>query len=142
MAELVGILASAATIAELGAQSSLALFKVISTIKNAREEISQIAAEMSDLSGTVVMLQHLLESYRHVYTTTLLDRVRSILQRFDQVDKDLKKLTGKKKKLKSLRWFFEGPKAKGLLRKVEGIKSSLSLVINIILLAADQASRV
>ena len=141
MAELVGILASAATIAELGAQSSLALFNVVGTIKNAREEIAQIAAEMSDLSGTVMMLQHLLNYNHQIYTTTLLDRVRSILDRFHQVDKDLKKLTGKRKKLNSLRWFFEGPKAKGLLRKVEGIKSSLSLVIDIILLAADQQSR-
>ncbi|KAF2648471.1 hypothetical protein K491DRAFT_784054 [Lophiostoma macrostomum CBS 122681] len=141
MAELIGILASAATIAELGAQSSLALFEVVRTIKNAREEIAQIAAEMSDLSGTVVMLQHLLNAYQQLYTPVLLTRVQSILDRFYQVDTDLKKLTGKKKKLKSLRWFFEGPKAKGLLRKVEGIKSSLSLVINIILLAADQESR-
>ncbi|KAF2681385.1 hypothetical protein K458DRAFT_489483 [Lentithecium fluviatile CBS 122367] len=139
MAELV---ASALTIGEAAAQLSLALFKVARAVKNAPKEIAEIAGEISDLSASLMVLADILDRNRLFYKPALLEHVSSILHRFGDIREDLDKLTHSRGrgKLKRLKWFFDGPKAKGLLKKVDGIKASLNLVLNIIHLAREQTA--
>ena len=142
MAEPVSIIASAITIAATAAQLSLALFKVAETFRHAPEEISEIAEEISTLSNSLNVLVDVLRAYHGLCTPKLFHQIDSILQRFEQVERQLVDLTSpREKKLKRLRWFFSAPRAKGLLKKVESIKTALTLVITIIRLATEQAAR-
>jgi hypothetical protein len=138
MAELLGLVASAITIGEAAAQLSLALFKVARAVKNAPLEIAEIAGEMSDLSESLPVLAELLDRHRGLYQQKLLNHADSILQRFEGIRKELEKLTRGGSRLKRFKWFFEGPKARGILKKVDGIKASLNLLLNIIHLAREQ----
>jgi hypothetical protein len=138
MAEIVALVGSALTVGEAAAQLSLALFKVARAVKNAPNEISEIAEEISGLSASLMVLADILDRHHMLCRQKLLDHANSILQRFGCIRNDLDKLTRGRGKLKRLRWFFDGPKAKGLLKKVDGIKASLNLLLNIIHLAREQ----
>lgn len=138
MAEIAGLVASALTVGEAAAQLSLALFKVARAVKNAPNEIADIAEEMTGLSASLMVLADILDRHRLLCRQRLLDHADSILQRFGRIREDLDKLTRSGSKLRRLKWFFDGPKAKGLLKKVDGIKTSLNLLLNIIHLAREQ----
>ena len=138
MAEIVGLVASALTVGEAAAQLALALFKVTRAVKNAPKEMEEIAEEITGLSASLMVLADILDSHRALCKQKLLDHAGSILQRFGGIRADLDNLTRGRGKLKRLKWFFNGPKAKGLLKKVDGIKTSLNLLLNLIHLAREQ----
>lgn len=142
MADPVSLVASAITIAGTAAQLSLALFKVAQTFKNAPKEISEIASETSSLSNILNELIDDLQHWEKLCRPKLFQEIGSILQRFKDVEDELKDLTTQRssKTLNRLKWFFDGPKAKGLLRKVEGVKTALILVLSIIRVTVEQVS--
>lgn len=140
MADPLSIIASAITVGATAAQLSLALFNITQTVRNAPEEISEIAQEISTLSASLVVLGEVLHWHQGICKPELLEQIRSTLSRFHPVEEQLNRLT-KGTKLKSLKWFFRGPKAKGLLKKVESVKSALNLILNIIRLAAEATAR-
>ncbi|KAF2790029.1 hypothetical protein K505DRAFT_377814 [Melanomma pulvis-pyrius CBS 109.77] len=140
MADPLSIIASAITVGATAAQLSLALFNITQTIRNAPEEISEIAQEISTLSASLVVLGEVLHWHQDICKPELFEQIRSTLCRFHPVEEQLNRLT-KRTRLKSLKWFFRGPKAKGLLKKVESVKSALNLILNIIRLAAEATTR-
>lgn len=139
MADPVSVIGLAISVAAAGASLSLALFDVAHTFKKAPEEIADIAEELSTLSSILTHLGDVLKASLHLCKPQLFERTESILKRFQDVKNELRKITGTKKKLKRLKWFFEAPKAKALLKKIESIKTALTLVLNIICLAREQA---
>lgn len=140
MAEPVGIIASAITIAGTAAQLSLALFKVAQTFKHAPEEISEIALEISSLSNSLNTLVDALQTCQHLCTPILFQELDSVLERFKKIEKQLKDLTSDRgsRTLSRLKWFFDGPKAKSLLKKVESVKTALTLMLTIMRVTAEQ----
>ena len=140
MAEIAGLVATALTVGEAAAQLSLALFKIVRAVKNAPNEIAEIAEEISDLSASLMVLADILDRHRVLCRQKLLDHADAILKRFGIIRDDLDKLTRDRgrDRMKRLRWFIYGPKAKSLLKKVDGIKTSLNLLLNIIHLAREQ----
>ncbi|KAF2279537.1 uncharacterized protein EI97DRAFT_370831 [Westerdykella ornata] len=141
MAEPVSIIASAITVGVTAAQLSFTLFNVAQTFKNARAEISEIAHELSGLSQTLETLGDLLQAYQPVCKPALFRQVLSILTRFKEVEEKLKKKLYNPRPLRRLRWFFNAPVAKTLLKKVESIKTSLTLVIGLVQLASEEIKR-
>ncbi|KAF2867998.1 hypothetical protein BDV95DRAFT_610419 [Massariosphaeria phaeospora] len=142
MAEPVSIIASAIAIGAAAAQLSLALFKIAQTFKHAPEEILDIAEEMSTLSESLNVLVDVLHACDKLCKPKLFEQIDSIYNRFNAIRDQLFALTGASgKKLRRLKWFFNGPKAKSLLKKVESIKSALTLVITIVRLAIDESRR-
>jgi hypothetical protein len=71
----------------------------------------------------------------------LFKNTHTIILRYKQVDAEIKKLIDTPQKLAGLQWFINKPKAKGLLKKVEGIKTALILELNIIRLAREEFTR-
>jgi hypothetical protein len=138
MAELLGLVASAITLGEAAAQLSLALFKVAQAVKNAPLEIAEIAGEISSLSESLMVLADIVESHRGLCRPQLLNHANSVIKRFEVIREDLDALTRNGRRSHRLTWFFRGPKAKGLLKKVDGIKLSLNLLLNMIHLAREQ----
>ena len=136
------LVASVITVAGTAAHLSLALFRVAQTVKHAPEEISGIAQEMSSLSNSLNILADVLNTYRDICTPKLIKEMEAVLLRFQQVQGELDHLTRDrgKKTIKRLKWFFDGPRAKTLLRKVESIKSALTLMLVTMRFAAEQLS--
>ncbi|KAH7402410.1 hypothetical protein BKA66DRAFT_564328 [Pyrenochaeta sp. MPI-SDFR-AT-0127] len=141
MAEAIGIIASALTIGASAAQLSLALFSVAQTLKNAPDEIADIAEEIHLLSHSFQSLADILDAHQNLCKPALFRNTKAILWRYNQVETELKKLIATPTKLARLRWGIKKPKAKGLLKKIEGIKTALVLQLNIIHLAREEGTR-
>ncbi|PWO26444.1 TolA, Membrane protein colicin uptake [Pyrenophora tritici-repentis] len=141
MAEAVGVIASALTIGAGAAQLSLALFSVAQTLKNAPVEIAEIAQEIQSLAESLQMLADIIGGHKNLCKPELFERTRSIISRYNEVDAELRKLIDSPHKLARLKWCIKKPKAKSLLKKVEGIKVALVLELNIVRLAREEVIR-
>jgi hypothetical protein len=139
MADPLSIIASAITVGATAAQLSLALFNITQTVKNAPKEIAEIAEEISTLSASLTVLGEVLQWQQSICKPELFVQIRTTLARFNSIEEQLQKLT-EKTRLERLKWFFKGPKSKGLLKKVESIKSALNLILNIIRLATEASA--
>ena len=138
MAEPLSLVASAITVAHTAAHLSLALFKVARTFKHAPQEIADIASEISTLSNTFTVLSDAIRSIESLCKPSLFQEVHTTLTRYCKIEAELIKLTNKSSKLKRLRWFFDGPRAKSLLKRVEGIKSALTLIVSVLRCTHEQ----
>lgn len=141
MAEVVGIIGSAIAIANSAATLSRALYEIVETIHNARREIADIAQQLQLLSGTLHMLWDYTHSQRHLCRPGLFHNTNAILEQYLQVDKDLRELVKTPKNLARLTWYIKQTKVKSLLKKVEAIKTSLSLALHVIQLAREEEVR-
>lgn len=141
MADPISVLGLAITVGAAGAQLSLTLFDIANTIKYATEEISEVAADLSTLSSILTQLSDVLNEQQSLCKPQLFKSMQSILERFKDIEDQLKKITGGPKTLKHVKWFFRKPKTKVLLKKVESVKAALTLVLNIIQLAKEEKTK-
>ncbi|KAH9868490.1 hypothetical protein J1614_007562 [Plenodomus biglobosus] len=144
MAEVVGVIAFALTIAGVAAsaiQLSQALFSVAQALKNAPHKIAEIAEEIHCLSSSLLILDEFLTVHQSLYKPALFENIKFTLARYVQVDKELRKLTDHSKKLARLAFCFKRQKAKSLQKKVESIKSALTLQLNIVQLTQEEIRR-
>ena len=140
MADPISVAGLALTVAGAGARLSLSLFDVAHAIKSAPQEIADIAHGLSTVSAVLTQLNDTLlaKQCSNICKPELFTITYSTLQRFEEVEKQLTKITSKRTKLTRLKWFFNAPKAKVLLQKIEGIKSALTLILGVIQLAGEQ----
>ncbi|CAN9150978.1 unnamed protein product [Alternaria alternata] len=141
MADPLSIIASALTVGASAAQLSLALFSVVQTLKNAPREIAEIAEEISLLAESLQTLADIIRAHQTLCKPALFRNTQTIILRCKQVDAEIKKLIDTPQKLAGLKWLINKPKAKGLLKKVEGIKTALILELNIVRLAREEVVR-
>jgi hypothetical protein len=87
------------------------------------------------------MLADIINAHRDLCRPALFNNTHSIILRYKQADAEIKELIDTPKKLAGLKWLIKKPKAKGLLKKVEGIKTALVLELNIIRLAREESIR-
>jgi hypothetical protein len=141
MADPLSIIASAITVAGTAAQLSLTLFKVGQTIRHAPEEISEIALEISSLSNSLNVLVDELQACQHLCRPKLFQEMHSVSQRFKKIEDQLIDLTSDRDgKISRMKWFFDSSKAKSLLKKVESVKSALTLMLVTMRVTAEQVS--
>jgi hypothetical protein len=138
MADPISVIGLVVGVGAVAAKLSLALFEVSYVIKHAPSEISDIAADLSTLSGLFTELGSLFQCAEALYKPELFRTTTLVLDKFEEVRQQLEKIVGTKKKLRRLRWLFEASKARDLLRKIECIKSSLTLIFSVIQLARQQ----
>ena len=141
MADPISVLGLAISVGAAGAQLSLTLFDIAHTIKYATEEISEVAADLSTLSSILTQLSDVLNEQQSLCKPQLFKSMQSILERFKDIEDQLKKITGGPKTLKHVKWFFRRPRTKALLKKVESVKAALTLVLNIIQLAKEEKTK-
>jgi hypothetical protein len=142
MAEL-GIIASAITVGECAARLSVALYNIAQTLKNAPQEIAAIAEDVSALSSGLLVLADALKSHLDLCRKEVFYYINSVLRRFKQVEGELRSLTTTENSmgLTRIKWLTRKPKAKVLLKKVESIKSALTLALSIMRLAKEETIR-
>jgi len=86
-------------------------------------------------------LADIIRAHQSLCKPALFRNTQKIILRCKQVDAEIKKLIDTPQKLAGLKWLINKPKAKGLLKKVEGIKTALILELNIVRLAREEIVR-
>ena len=129
--------ASVAGIAAAGIQLSKALHDVVITIKAGREEIRDIATNVSLLSSVLTELQDVLDREKIHFRPLLDDNARTIVSRCEIIFKDIEKHTVGRhgKTTPRLVWYFRRERAKPLRASLESLKSTLSILLHVIQLA-------
>ena len=138
MAEIIGIIGTAITVANSAATLSCALFDFVETIKNARKEIAYIAQQLSLLSGSLLLLTEVVESQQSLCSPKLFQNTAAVLKQYGQVEIEIRKLL---ERPRTLTWFVKKVKVKPLLQEIEAIKTLLSLQLSIIQLARTEVSQ-
>lgn len=129
-----------AATAQGAAQLSKVVFKVVATFKNAPQQMALIARGLSQFSGSLQTLADIINHCEKLCKPKFFESIKDILSGYRQVEADLRKLidTGTSDKLLKLRWCMQKPKAKDLLKRIEGIKIALTLELLILQLAKEQ----
>lgn len=141
MAEIIGVIGSTIAIANSAAQLSRALFDIVQTFKNAREEIADIAHQLQILGGTLHSLWNIMHSQRNLCQPVLFDNTNAILHQYCKVDKELRKLIEGPKSLARLTWCIKKTKVKSLLKRIAAIKISLTLELTVVQFAREEVIR-
>lgn len=132
-----------AATAQGAAKLSEVIFKVVLTFKNAPKEMAIIARELSLFSGSLQTLADVINHFETLCKPKFFASTKTIIHGYMQVEADLRKLIDKdtsEKRLK-FRWCMQKPKAKNLLKRIEGIKSALTLELLILQLAKEEVVR-
>ena len=153
----ISIIASAITIGASAAQLSLALSIVVGTLKNAPKEIADIgrqislvsayniliklADEISLLAGSLQTLGEILGTHQNLCKPAFFANTRAIISRYEGVAAEIRLLISRRRSLVRLKWLSNKIKVKGLLKKIEGIKTLLVLELSVIRLAREEANR-
>ena len=129
--------ASVAGIAAVGVQLSKSLYDVITTINDGKEEIRDIADNVSLLAYVLEQLQDVLSREKLHFRPALEENANIIVSRCDSIFKDIKKHTrGSKGDTPSkLVWYFKRSRVKPLRASLESLKSTLNILLHIIQLA-------
>lgn len=132
-----------AATAQGAAHLSKVVFKVVSTFKNAPKEMAAIARELSQFSGSLHTLADIIDRYETLCKPAAFESIRTIIRGYRELETDLKKIidTDTPEKLLKLRWCMQKPKAKNILRRIEGIKAALTLELVVFQLAKEQVTR-
>lgn len=132
-----------AATAEGAAQLSSVVFKVVSTFRNAPQEMAAIANGLLQFSESLHTLAEIIDQYQTLYKPAALESIKTTMRGYKELEVDLKKLidTDTHEKLKKLRWCMQKPKAKNLLKRIESIKQGLTLQLAILQLAKNEATR-
>lgn len=147
MAELlsvVGILANLAAVGAAGVQISKSLYKISKRLINAPKEIAEVAWEITSLSDMVEVLGDVLKNAEKLLKPQLLQNAKDILTRFEEIQKDIKDIIKRGAHgFERLRLAFGWTTLSQLLGKLNALKSSLSLIINMsqLSIVAKRASK-
>jgi hypothetical protein len=141
MAEILGIIGSSIAVANSAASLSRALFDVVEILRNTRKEIADIAEQLSFLSASLHLLADVIQSQSKLCKPALFTNTNAILRQYSYVDNELRKLIETPQSLARLMWIVKRTKVKTLLKKIEAIKTLLTLELNIIQLAREEVNR-
>jgi hypothetical protein len=141
MAEL-GIIASVVGLASLGAKVSMTLFECGRTMRHAREQIEDMASEVTPFTNVLKELGSVLKAQEGFYTDVAVRIVHATMKECKGVFKEIRSaIKMKQRSSVAVKWLFKKSKAEELKRRMEALKSSLSLVLQVVQLGkkADDA---
>ncbi|KAI3319687.1 hypothetical protein HD806DRAFT_525351 [Xylariaceae sp. AK1471] len=131
------IIASIAGISTAGISLSLAIYDVVSSVRNAPREVSAIARGLSDLSFILRELRRVLKDGKDIYHRKLIRRVASAVKRVGRVQGEIEALLDGSGGLTRLKWIFRKSKAMELLYAIESHKTGISMILHIMMLAVQ-----
>lgn len=133
----VSILGTVTGVASAAAELSISLYGLASQIKHAPQEMIAIAEEMQSFSGILTTLQNHLSDHEYLFKPKVFEDTRSIVLRLKVEQEGIERLTGSKKTASRLRWVYKKSEIAGRLYRIQALKSSLNVVLQV---AAMQAS--
>lgn len=131
------IIASIAGISQAGASLSREIYNLISSVRGAPKEISDIARGISDLSIILRELRKVLKEGRDVYSRKLLRRVGSSGRRIGKIHLQINQLLAIRNGIAQLKWFFRKSKVTQLLYQIESHKSGINIILHTMVLGAQ-----
>lgn len=127
----ISVLGTAAGVATTAAQISLSLYEIADRIKNAPKEMIAIAEHMQTFSSILNTLQENLEEHPDLFQPRIYEDTGMLVARLkieqDAVHRLVKKYSG----LHRIKWAFRKPIAGVILSRIEGLKSSLHVVLQV-----------
>ncbi|KAJ3580270.1 hypothetical protein NPX13_g303 [Xylaria arbuscula] len=131
------VIASIAGVSTAGIALSRAIYDIVSSVRNAPKEASDIARGLCDLSLNLRELRRVLKGGQDICRRSLIKRVASSIKRVSRIQdeiEDLLDITGKGVRL---RWLFRKSKIQGLLYAIESHKTGINLILQTMTLAVQ-----
>lgn len=136
MADPLSIIAGIVGIAAASAHLANTVHDFGDRFNNARSQMHNVGSEMSQLSGILKNLAIILEQGRGKYKLQVLTDTKSIIERVEKVQKEIRRMVKKNSGFRArVRWALSSGKIAELLDRIEALKSSLSIVIATVQLA-------
>jgi hypothetical protein len=132
MAEI-GVIASVIGVASLGAKVSMMLFECGRDMRHWREQTDEIASEVNTFTNVLRELGMVLKVQEGFYTDDAVRIVEATLKDCKAVFKQIRsKIKFKQRSTAGLRWLFKKSRAKELKSRMEALKSSMSLILQVV----------
>lgn len=137
MAEL-GLVASVFGVASMGASVSKVLFDLGYTMRHAREQIEEIASEVTTFTAIIKELGAVVKAQHGFLTDEAEKMVQRSMKDCKRVFKAINRRIRKRKDAEHaeragpIRWLFRRKRAEELRRKMETLKSLLSLMLQVV----------
>ncbi|KAF6223861.1 hypothetical protein HO173_013106 [Letharia columbiana] len=134
-------LSAVAGVATAGAQLSKSLYDLYTTVRVSRQEIQDVANNVSLLAMVLEELDGVLRDDGLNFKPRLREAAQSIVLRCAGIFKDIQKHTGADLGLKGrkfrekLAWYFKRERVKPLRSSLESLKSTLNILLHVVQLA-------
>lgn len=136
-------LSAVAGVAIAGVQLSHFLYDLYSKVRAGREEIQDVANNVSLLAMVLEELDSVLCDDEVHYRPQLREAAQSIALRCASIFKDIQKHTGTDRDLKGekifekVAWYFKRERVKPLRSSLESLKSTLNILLHVVQLAKN-----
>jgi septal ring factor EnvC (AmiA/AmiB activator) len=151
--EAFSVAASIIAVVEVGVEISTELSRLARKMKKAGKEVAEIADEISSLSSTLENLRLCLEEEMQrgepVHTERMIDDIKVLLKRIKDLHtetwkliprnfKDAEDNKGKLNLAERFMWVFRSPKANAIMKKMDSLKSTLTVMLVTLQVALQQ----
>ena len=136
-------LSAVAGVAIAGVQLSQILYDLYSKVRTSREEIQDVANNVSLLAMVLEELDGVLCNDELHYRPQLREAAQSIALRCASIFKDIRQHTGTERELKGAKfyekvaWYFKRERVKPLRSSLESLKSTLNILLHVVQLAKN-----
>jgi hypothetical protein len=129
------IIASIAGIATAGTALSKAIYELISSSRGAAREMADMARTIADLSIVLGELRRVLKSAAELCSRRYLRRIKSAMRRIAKIHDEIHDILDGIQGFASVKWRFKRSELQAKLALIEGHKTGINLMLNILLLA-------
>ncbi|KAK7551871.1 hypothetical protein IWX91DRAFT_93013 [Phyllosticta citricarpa] len=137
MADPITIITLVGGAASAGWELSKMLYQMVDTIKNGKEEVRKLAHGLSDMSEVLESLEQAIDEAKGFYRPLFINSTTSVLEDYKGLRTEIESHIKKKRRMETLRWFWRSMKVEKPLKQLEALKSTLTLKLIIMRLAAD-----
>ncbi|KAK8167239.1 hypothetical protein BC567DRAFT_297285 [Phyllosticta citribraziliensis] len=137
MADPITIISLVGGAATAGWELSKMLYQMVDTIKNGKEEVRKLAHGLSDMSEVLDSLKQAIDEAKGFYRPLFINSTTSVLEDYKDLRTEIERHIKKKRRMETLRWFWRSMKVEKPLKELEALKSTLTLKLVIMRLAAD-----
>jgi predicted nucleic acid-binding Zn-ribbon protein len=139
--EVVGLVGGLITICEAGGKISQSLYNLGHTLVKAKDQINELARELSNVSAAFGSLADVLGPCKGLVKQALLDNTQAILDACKSTYAEIEETVSlvERQSLKARersKWPFRKAKVKQLKSRLESAKATLDLMVNIMHLSA------
>ncbi|KAJ4504163.1 hypothetical protein HRR83_008590 [Exophiala dermatitidis] len=132
MAE-VGLVASVFGIVSLGASVSKALFDLGYTMRYARDQIEEIASEVTTFTTIIKQLGAVLKAQKGFFTDEAVKMVEASMKDCKRLFRTIRRqIRRKKDNLLPIRWLFKKRRAEELKRRMDALRGVLGLMLQVV----------
>jgi len=128
-------LTAIAGVVTAGVKLSTSLYDLISSIRDAPKDMAEIARGISETAIVMQQIRRILRDRRELFKRRLLRTIDSAVKRINEVQKEVRQLVDRCDGTARLLWVFRKSTVALLLRKIEGHKSTINLVLHLMMLA-------